>query len=185
MAHNLFSFFSFFVLFVLNDLGLSFTLSPGLVQVSFQFTSFCFLLYHLVLWIYYTFFVDRARLLPVRTYCELLLWSNHVFVSELVLLIALIWPQCILQGPVFCINSQNYKLPERYCVSGLSVNSPEISDQIGKYHPLLHLLAPVFQIMWTMTHSRWGYMCRFMEICSTFVGLSYCVVTLDEKTIWR
>lgn len=67
------------------------------------------------------------------------------------------------------------------CVSGLSVNSPEISDQMGKYHPLLHLLAPVFQIIWTMTHSRWGYMCRFMEICSTFVGLSYCVVTLDEK----
>lgn len=54
----IFFFVFFFVIFVLNDLGLSLTLSPGLVQVSFQFTFFFFFtLSSRTLWIYYIFFL--------------------------------------------------------------------------------------------------------------------------------
>lgn len=162
MAHILFSFSFFFVLFVLNDLGLPFALSPGLVQVSFQFTSFFFLLYHLVLW-----WILPLNILNILHFfcwssqvasCENILWTLTLIKPRLCL-----WTRtlnCPYMAAVFPSRSRIlYKFSELQasrtilCVSGLSVNSPEISHQMGKYHPLLHLLAPVFQIMWTMTQS--------------------------------
>lgn len=123
---------------------------------------FFFLLYHLVLW----WILPLNILNTLHFFC----WSSQVASCENILwTLTLIKPRlclwtrtlnCPYMAAVFPSRSRIlYKFSELQasrtilCVSGLSVNSPEISHQMGKYHPLLHLLAPVFQIMWTMTQS--------------------------------
>lgn len=168
----------FFVLFVQNDLGLF--SPPTFPRACSGFLSvymFLFLLYHLMFSDHITVFVYPARLLPVKhTVNSYFDQTTSLSLNSYCKLP--VWPQFSLQGPIFCINSQNYKFPKWWCVSGLLVNSPEIKVQMEKIN-FTSFAFPVFQMNYDTDR---GYMLRVVLWKSVLLALDCYHPTQVGKT---